>query len=60
MRYSYGLSSDADMEAFDVILDWFEDEERFRGLLDDLGVGDELISGVRHFMLPMTLQEVPI
>lgn len=60
LRYSYGLSSDADMEAFDVILDWFEDEERFRGLLDDLGVGDELISGVRHFMLPMTLQEVPI
>ena len=59
LRHSYGLSSDADMEAFDVILDWFEDEERFRCLLDDLGVGEELISGVRRVMLPLALQEVP-
>ena len=59
LRHSYGLSSDADMEAFDVILDWFEDDERFQCLLSDLGVGEDLISGVRHAMLPLALQEVP-
>ena len=59
LRHSYGLSSDADMEAFDVILDWFEDEERFQCLLDDLGVGEDLITGVRQAMLPLALQEVP-
>jgi protein-tyrosine phosphatase len=59
LRHSYGLSSDADMEAFDVILDWFMDEERFRCLLDDLSVGEYLISDVRRAMLSSTLQEVP-
>jgi len=59
LRNSYGLSSDADMEAFDVILDWFEDDERFQCLLGDLGVGEELITGVRHAMLPLALQEAP-
>ena len=57
LRHSYGLSSDADMEAFAVILDWFEDDERFQCLLDDLGVGEDLISGVRYAMLPLALQE---
>ena len=60
LRHSYGLSSDADMEAFAVILDWFEDDERFQCLLDDLGVGEDLISGVRHAMLPLALQEASI
>ena len=59
LRHSYGLSSDADMEAFAVILDWFEDDERFQCLLDDLGVGGELITDVRHAMLPLALQEAP-
>ena len=59
LRHSYGLSSDADMEAFAAILDWFEDDERFQCLLDDLGVGGELITDVRHAMLPLALQEAP-
>jgi hypothetical protein len=59
LRHSYGLSSDADMEAFDVILDWIVDDERFQYLLNDLGVGEDLITGVRHAMLPLALQEVP-
>ena len=59
LRNSYGLSSDADMEAFDVILDWFGDDERFQCLLGDLGVGEDLITGVRHALLPSALQEVP-
>ena len=56
---SYGLSSDADMEAFEVILDWFGDDERFQQVMDDLGVGKSLIMGVIDALSPATLLEVP-
>lgn len=38
--------------------DWFEDDERFQRLLDDLLVGEEIITGVRRALLPLTLEEV--
>ncbi|MBL72477.1 MAG: hypothetical protein CMB41_04900 [Euryarchaeota archaeon] len=59
LRHSYGLSSDADMEAFDVILSWFDDEEKFRCLLADLGVNESLMTGVRNAMQTEIVQEVP-
>lgn len=58
LSHSYGLSSDADMEAFDAILDWMMDDERFQSLLQDLDVGEDIISDVRHVMLPLAFQEV--
>lgn len=59
VRFSYGLSSDADMDAMEVMLDWMEDDERFRRLLDDLNVDEPLITGVRKCLLPELSPEGP-
>lgn len=52
LRISYGLSSDPDMAAIDIILDWFGDDERFQSLLTDLQVDEDLMNGVRQAFLP--------
>jgi hypothetical protein len=52
LRTSYGLSSTADLDAIDVMLDWFDDDDLFKQLLDDLEVSISLIMGVRDALLP--------